>query len=116
MCDQAFWITENCLYGLLLFFHIPYNRVISFGNLAALTYAMNDSSLRSDPQSKAIQGFGRPKNMFAHRDPLAPYPRCQCGVCSWCKDNEKWDRIFMKFAVHEYGDVKGVFQSTLRDI
>jgi hypothetical protein len=77
---------------------------------------MNETSLRSDPQSKVMQGFGRPKNVLAHRDPLAPYPRCGCGLCFQCKDNEKWDRIFTKFAVPEYGDVKGVVQSTLRDI
>jgi len=77
---------------------------------------MNESSLTSDPQSKAMQGFGSRKNMLAHRDPLAPFPKCQCGLCFWCKDNQKWDRIFAKFAVQDYGDVRGLFQSALRDI
>ena len=61
------------------------------------------------------KGIGRPKKM-AHRDPLAPYPRCRCGACAMCKDNEKWDRIFAKFVVNEYTDVKGVFQSPLKDL
>lgn len=77
---------------------------------------MNDTILTSQPQSKAMRGFGRPKHVLANRDPLAPYPRCQCGSCFWCKDNDKWDRIFAKFAIKSYGEVRGVFQSTLRDI
>jgi hypothetical protein len=61
------------------------------------------------------KGIGRPKKM-AHRDPLAPYPRCRCGACAMCKDNAKWDRIFAKFVVNEYTDVRGIFQSALRDL
>jgi hypothetical protein len=53
---------------------------------------------------------------FLLRNPLAPYPRCWCGVCPSCKDNQKWDRIFAKFAVQDYGETKGVFQCALRDI
>jgi len=61
------------------------------------------------------KGIGRPKKM-AHRDPLAPYPRCRCGACAMCKDNEKWDRIYAKFVVPEYTDVRGMFQSPLKGL
>ena len=47
------------------------------------------------------------------RGKLAPYPRCRCGLCRECADNEKWDRIFAKFEVKTYWDERGVFQSTL---
>ncbi len=47
---------------------------------------------------------------------LAPYKRCQCGLCRECLDNERWDRIFAKFEVKVYWDEKGTFQSTLRDL
>lgn len=77
---------------------------------------MNQTIVRPDPQSDAMRGIGRPRKNLAGRDPLAPYQRCRCGLCHWCKDNEKWDRIFAKFAVNSYGDVRGMFQSTLRDI
>ena len=63
----------------------------------------------------AKKGIGRPKKM-AHRDPLAPYPRCRCGACAMCKDNEKWDRIYAKFVVPEYTDVRGMFQSPLKGL
>lgn len=57
-----------------------------------------------------------PKRTRVRRDPLAPYPRCKCGTCWQCLDNEKWDRIFAKFIVRNYGSPRGVFQSTLRDL
>ena len=47
------------------------------------------------------------------RGRLAPYPRCRCGLCRECADNDKWDRIFAKFEVKVYWDERGVFQSTL---
>ena len=47
------------------------------------------------------------------RNKLAPYKRCQCGLCRECQDNAKWDRIFAKFEVSVYWDERGVFQSTL---
>jgi len=47
------------------------------------------------------------------RNKLAPYKRCQCGICRECQDNAKWDRIFAKFEVNVYWDERGVFQSTL---
>ena len=61
------------------------------------------------------KGIGRPKKM-AHRDPLAPYPRCRCGACAMCKDNEKWDRIYAKFVAPEYTDVRGMLQSPLKGL
>ena len=63
-----------------------------------------------------IKKFGRPKKSLTRRDPLAPYERCRCGACFTCMDNDKWDRIFAKFAVSEYGDEKGMFRSPLSDI
>jgi len=33
-----------------------------------------------------------------------------------CRDNAKWDRIFAKFVVPEYTDIRGVFQSPLKDV
>jgi hypothetical protein len=33
-----------------------------------------------------------------------------------CRDNEKWDRIYAKFVVPEYTDVRGVFQSPLKGL
>jgi len=56
------------------------------------------------------------KQVLARRDPLAPYPRCKCGICPRCIDFDKWDRKFAKFAMSDYGDMKGMFQSPLRDI
>jgi hypothetical protein len=61
------------------------------------------------------KGIGRPRKT-ALRNPLAPYRRCRCGVCAMCKDNAKWDRIFAKFEVSQYTDIKGVFQSPLKDV
>jgi hypothetical protein len=35
--------------------------------------------------------------------PLAPYQRCQCGVCRECRDNNRWEAIFeKKFADPHY--------------
>ena len=45
--------------------------------------------------------------------PLRPLPRCRCGRCAECLDNERWDRIFARFAAPHSGDVRGMFQSTL---
>ncbi len=57
-----------------------------------------------------------PARRLRRRNPLAPYPRCRCGVCARCIDDAKWDRIFAKFSVPEYGEVRGLFQSPLRDL
>jgi hypothetical protein len=43
---------------------------------------------------------------------LRPYLRCSCGACRECRDNEKWDRIFEKFAVKDYDDTVRVFSSS----
>ena len=48
--------------------------------------------------------------------PLRPYRRCACGSCRECRDNEKWDRVFTKFATKEYGQVRGMFRSPLSDL
>lgn len=61
------------------------------------------------------KGHGRPRKM-THGSRLAPYLRCRCGVCAMCLDNAKWDRIFAKFAAQECRDIRGVFQSPLRDL
>lgn len=45
--------------------------------------------------------------------PLQPLPRCRCGRCAECLENERWDRIFARFEAPHSGDVRGVFQSTL---
>jgi hypothetical protein len=47
---------------------------------------------------------------------LQPYRRCPCGSCAECRSNAKWDRIFAKFEVKEYGDRRGVFGSALSDL
>jgi len=77
---------------------------------------MNVSTFPSEAGADAARGFGRPKKAFLNRNPLAPYPRCRCGQCLSCRDNEKWDRIFAKFALKDYREVKGLFQSALRDM
>ncbi len=47
--------------------------------------------------------------------PLTPYQRCRCSKCRECTENEKWDRVFAKFATPEDNwETKGFFQSTLR--
>jgi hypothetical protein len=33
-----------------------------------------------------------------------------------CRDNAKWDRIFAKFEVNDYGDKRGLFGSPLSDL
>ena len=48
--------------------------------------------------------------------PLQPYMRCRCGGCRECKDNAKWDRVFAKFAVAEYGEERSLFRSPLSDL
>ena len=48
--------------------------------------------------------------------PLQPYTRCPCGSCTECRSNAKWDRIFAKFEVKEYGDVRGMCRSPLSDL
>ena len=47
--------------------------------------------------------------------PLMPYQRCQCGKCTECRTNAKWDRIFAKFEARQEDDwpTKGMFRSTL---
>ena len=54
---------------------------------------------------------------YADEGPLPPlvlYQRCRCGECQQCMENDRWDRIFARFAVQQYGEVKGLLQSTLR--
>ena len=67
-------------------------------------------------QNTAIFRGEATRSRLRRRDPLAPYPRCRCGLCRQCLDNAKWDRIFAKFAVSEYGEERGLFQSPLRDL
>ena len=56
-----------------------------------------------------------PPELNAPLPPLEPYQRCHCGKCRECQDNEKWDRVFSKFAHKEdRWETKGMFQSTLR--
>jgi len=47
---------------------------------------------------------------------LEPFPRCRCGQCRECVENERWDRIFARFEVKKYWEDRGVFQSTLRGL
>lgn len=47
------------------------------------------------------------------RSRLAPYKRCECGICRECIDNQKWDERFAKFEVKVYWDERGLFRSTL---
>ena len=47
---------------------------------------------------------------------LRPYVRCSCGSCRECRDNAKWDRVFAKFEVKNYGDERGIFRSPLSDL
>lgn len=47
---------------------------------------------------------------------LRPYQRCTCGSCPACRSNAKWDRIFAKFEVKEYRDVRVTFRSALEDL
>jgi len=85
-------------------------------------FEQEDAAQRSGDQAIAggevvkPRGFGRPKKTQFRRNPLAPYPRCTCRACATCLDNAKWDRIFAKFEVTQYGDSRGMFQSALRDI
>ncbi len=46
---------------------------------------------------------------------LVAYQRCTCGNCRECIDNAKWDYVFAKFEAKE-PDVRGVFQSALKDL
>ena len=48
--------------------------------------------------------------------PLEPYPRCRCGECRDCRENDRWDRIFARLEVKQYWEPRGVFQSTLRGL
>jgi hypothetical protein len=48
--------------------------------------------------------------------PLQRYIRCSCGSCRECRDNAKWDRVFAKFEVKDYGDKRGLFGSPLNDL
>jgi len=48
--------------------------------------------------------------------PLQPYVRCRCGRCHECKDNEKWDRVFAKFASKEPTEERGFFRSPLSEL
>ncbi len=52
----------------------------------------------------------------SRRNALAPYKRCQCGLCPKCIDNRKWDERFAKFEVKVYWDERGVFGSPLNNL
>jgi hypothetical protein len=47
---------------------------------------------------------------------LEPFVRCACGSCRECRENEKWDRVFAKFEVKDYGERRGFFRSPLCDL
>jgi hypothetical protein len=48
--------------------------------------------------------------------PLQPLPRCRCGECRECLENERWDRIFARLEKKQYWEERGLFQSTLGGI
>ncbi len=64
----------------------------------------------------AILDFGDSMDGKTPLPPLQPHVRCDCGSCRECRDNEKWDRVFAKFAVADYGDQRGYFRSPLTDL
>jgi hypothetical protein len=45
-----------------------------------------------------------------------PAPRCRCGQCRDCIENERWDRIFARFRVDQYWEDRGLLQSPLRGL
>lgn len=47
---------------------------------------------------------------------LRPFPRCRCGQCRECIENDRWDRIFARFEVKQYWEDRGLLQSTLRGL
>ena len=47
---------------------------------------------------------------------LEPFPRCRCGHCRECLENDRWDRIFARFQVEKYWEDRGLLQSTLRGL
>jgi hypothetical protein len=58
------------------------------------------------PDEARAQGTARPQ----------PLPRCHCGQCSDCRENDRWERIFARLEVKQYGEERGLFQSTLRGL
>ena len=48
--------------------------------------------------------------------PLPAYIRCSCGTCRECRSNAKWDRIFAKFEIKDYGQERKIFRSPLDDL
>lgn len=44
---------------------------------------------------------------------LDPFPRCRCGICRDCVENDRWDRIFARHEKKHYWEDRGIFQSTL---
>lgn len=48
--------------------------------------------------------------------PLRPFPRCRCGQCRDCQENDRWDRIFARFEVKQPWEPRGLLQSTLREL
>lgn len=75
--------------------------------------ALSEIMISPEPHGSPL--VATPKRNHLRRDPLAPYPRCRCGKCKRCLDNDKWDRIFAKFIV-EHREERGLFQSSLRDL
>ena len=63
-----------------------------------------------------VRMFREAEMLQAPLPPLQPYIRCTCGTCRECKDNAKWDRVFEKFAVTQYGEERGLFRSPLSDL
>jgi hypothetical protein len=47
---------------------------------------------------------------------LEPFPRCRCGQCRECQENDRWDRVFARLEVKKYWEDRGLFQSTLRGL
>jgi hypothetical protein len=47
---------------------------------------------------------------------LQPFPRCRCGECRDCRENDRWDRVFARFEVKQYWEHRGLLQSPLRGL
>lgn len=68
--------------------------------------------MRSEPASGANPAGRKPGERYPR---LQPFPRCRCGKCRECIENERWDRIFARFEVKKYWEDRGLLQSTLRE-
>ena len=44
---------------------------------------------------------------------IEPLPRCRCGACQDCRENDRWERIFARFEVKQYWEERGLLQSSL---